>query len=233
MADYALRYRSRISRRSAHDMIMMLAMHSNHNQPDRFRAEADVKRAFERNGVDYARLVEQCRDWPEPVPFSENLLGSTWTAGPGVTASRVDQISGQDDCQVEGPGTLTLLGYWATFESAHRSLTKAVELASYPELQSAIVDGIASIEGYVGHRAEIWNRQQPDDQLVDTKLQKVRFEEKLDLWLPKMTGGKKLSKAGRHGLTSFGKKATDGMLAGAPQPRRPLRGGGTGRAGLH
>ena len=38
--------------------------------------------------------------------------------------------------------------------------------------------------------AKGWNDKNPGDALVDSKQQKVSFEDKFDVWIPKMLGGK-------------------------------------------
>ena len=87
-------------------------------------------------------------------------------------------------------------GYWATFEAAKSARDRSVENASFADYQVAIVQGIASIEGYINHRVEIWNRQHPDNQLIDSKQSIVRFDDKIDEWIPKMAEGKKFNKGG-------------------------------------
>lgn len=150
------------------------------------------------NGLDFQQLVEECRDFQSRVPFFENLIGSTWeVTGPGK-ASTIDLATGKEHVSVDGPGTITLSTYWSQFETAVAALERAISNASYADLQSAVVSGIASIEAYINHRAELWNRTNPDDQLLDTKAQKVSFEDKIDKWIPKMTGGKKHDKSIRN-----------------------------------
>ncbi|MBC8555609.1 MAG: hypothetical protein H8D23_38850 [Candidatus Brocadiales bacterium] len=195
MEEHKLQFRQKISRRSAHEMILLFAKHGNHYHQTHFRSDADVKRAFQRNGVDYNQLQDKCRDVKNSVPFFENLVGSTWEISSGATASRVLE-TGEKDIEVKGPGQLTLLGYWATFEAAKKALDDSVNNISYADFQMAVVQGIASIEGYINHQAEIWNRKNPNDQLSDSKQDIVRFDDKIDLWIPKMTNGKKLDKSG-------------------------------------
>ncbi|MHA2403773.1 MAG: hypothetical protein ACXADH_12330, partial [Candidatus Kariarchaeaceae archaeon] len=55
-----------------------------------------------------------------------------------------------------------------------------------------------SIEAYIIHRVELWNRDNPHDCLTDSPAHKVSFDDKVDVWIPKMTGGKKLDKSIRN-----------------------------------
>jgi hypothetical protein len=64
------------------------------------------------------------------------------------------------------------------------------------DLQSAIVKGIGSLEAFINARADRWNKTHPEDQLLDSRQKKVSFEDKVDIWIPKLTGGAKLDKSG-------------------------------------
>lgn len=112
----------------------------------------------------------------------------------GAKVSRVDNSTGEEDLEVEGPGTITVAGYWASFETAIHARDKSVETASYSEFLNSTVQGIASIEAYINQQAEQWNKDHPNDQLVDSALQKVSFDDKIDVWIPKMTNGLRLEK---------------------------------------
>jgi hypothetical protein len=179
-------------------MILMLAKHSNHGEKVGFRTDADIKRYLAQRGIDFQTLVEQCRTFSENVPYFENLIGSTWSISPGAKVALVDKQTGEEKCEVQGPGTIAVSTYWAHFETACKARTNAVDLNSFPDLQVAIVYGIASIEAYINHRAELWNRANPQDGLTDSSTNKVSFDDKIDVWIPKMTGGINLDKSIRN-----------------------------------
>jgi len=185
-----------MSRKASHDLIQMIAKWGNHNF--RFRTDAEVKKFFRSRGHDYGLLVENCRDLPERVLFLENIIGPTLAISNGLKVSRVDLRTGKEDLEVQGPGIISISTYWASYETATRHLKQAIKELSYAELQSAIADGIASIEGYINYRAQEWNKGNPDDLLLDSKKQKVTFDDKIDCWILKMTGGKKLDKSVRN-----------------------------------
>ena len=44
----------------------------------------------------------------------------------------------------------------------------------------------------------MYNAVHPDDQLVDSRRHKVSFDTKIDEWIPKMSGGRKLDRGGRR-----------------------------------
>jgi hypothetical protein len=189
--------RRRLTRRASHELIQAFARYGNHDKLENFVSEAQVKRAFAINEIEYDELVEKCRDPAHHVPFFENLIGSTWTVSPGSSVSRVNLNTGEEDNKVDGPGLYAPDGYWATYETAHGALERAANNLSYGEALSALSSGIASIETFLRARVLEWNKNHPDDQLIDSRDTKVSFDDKIDLWIPKMTG-RKLDKSGKR-----------------------------------
>ena len=179
MIEHRLRLCPRISRRASHEMILMFAKYGDHGDRLVFRTDADVKRYLAQRGIDFQKLVEQCRSFGENVPYLENLVGSTWTVSSGAKAAVVDMQSGEEKCAVEGPGAIALSTYWAHAETSVKSRMRAVEASSFAELQIAITNGIASIEAFINHRAEIWNSSNPQDKLIDSFSDKVSFQTRL------------------------------------------------------
>lgn len=196
MKEHRLIQKNRISRRASYDLIQTIAKWGNHNFS--FETDDEVKKFFRSRGHDYDQLVENCRNFPEPVLYLENIIGPTLAVSSGLKVSRVDLRTGKEDLDVQGPGMISMSTYWASYETAARHLKQAIKGISYAELQSAITDGIASIEGYINYRAQEWNKGNLDDLLLDSKKQKVAFDDKIDCWIPKMTGGKKLDKSVRN-----------------------------------
>jgi hypothetical protein len=172
----------------------MFAKHGNHFYNTNFRSDADVKRGYKLNNIDFQKLVEDCRDFTKHVPFYENLSGSTFTAGGGLQVARVNMI-GNEDMVTNGPANVTLIGYWAAFELACEARERAIEKSLYTEFLTAVTQGLASIESYINYRAEIWNITHSEDRLIDSRQDKVSLDSKIDYWIPKMTGGKKLDKS--------------------------------------
>ena len=162
-------------------MIMMMAKRGNHYIEDFYKVQLltddDVKRFFSGGTGTFDQLVEFCRDYRNPVPTVENILGSLMV--------------------VSGTAIITST-YRNLYETASQNLNRAIENVSYADLQSAVTSGISSIEAYINHRVEQWNGQNPDDQLSDSKSQKVSFDDKIGQWIPKMTGGRGLNKSLRN-----------------------------------
>lgn len=181
MISHRLKRKEKISRRASYNLIMMMAKRGNHYMEDHYhihiRTDEDVKRLFSGGTGTFDQLVEFCRDYKNPVPTVENILGSLWVSG--------------------GTAIITST-YRNLYETASQNLARAVEGVSFSDLQSAVSSGIASIEAYINHRVEKWNSLNSSKQLVDTKNQKVSFDDKIERWIPAMTGGKGLDKSLRN-----------------------------------
>jgi hypothetical protein len=199
----------------------MMARHGDHQQRDMTSwSDADIKRFFESSKdsvdghstfLDFSQLGERCRAWPVPVPFVENFLDATWTLAPAggseLSVSRVDRSTGEKDLEVNGPGTITLSTYQERFKSACEARDRSVERASQTELHSAAALGVTAVQAYVEYQVEAWNKAHPHEGLDERKILTdeaghsrtfhVRFEDKIDEWIPTMTGGKGVNKAGK------------------------------------
>jgi hypothetical protein len=184
------------TRRAAHDMIMTMAQHGNHDYT--FTSDADVKRFFAAGGYDYDELVRASRKWNSAVPLVENVVPGTWTVTAGATVAVIDSRTGQEITKVEGPRTYTPYHYWARFEDAVRDFRQFLEGASVGAFGGSVSSGLASMEAYLAHRAWIHNSEHPHDQLADSEDHPLRFDDKIDQWIPRMCGGRRLHKGGRN-----------------------------------
>jgi hypothetical protein len=143
-------------------------------------------------------LVDEIRrDFSTRIPQFENLLGSTWELE-GVTMSRVDLSTGEPISSGKSPGVYSSEGYWASFEAAVAARDRSIDERSLNEIQNAFVRGCSSIEGYILMKSDMWNRRNPNDQLVDTREFKTSFDDKIERWIPKMSSGRKLDRSTNH-----------------------------------
>lgn len=182
-------------RRTAHDMILEMVKFSNYGS-GRFWTDADIKRYLQSLGYDFDDLVKRCMEnYNMPIP-TENLLGSTWRLT-GGTATSISP-TGKELFSVSGSGELTQKAYWGCYEESQKQLKECISDQSYIKFQSALVLGIAAIEAYINYRAGIWNETHPNERLVDSKENKVSFDQKIDEWIPVMTNQKKLDKGNRN-----------------------------------
>ena len=193
-----------ISGRESEKMIWAFIRHGNHNQVGAMRSasKARIETWFAENREPLPRLIAQCRSYfSAAVPFVENFVGSTWSViseGPGeITASIYKDGKDEPEIQVVGSGTIGV-DYHAKFESACRARDNAISGASLDDLHTSVIKGIASIESYVAHRVDIWNRSiAAQIPLNDTKDAKVSFDDKIKIWIPTMTNGAKLDIGGK------------------------------------
>lgn len=191
MIECRLVRKQKISRRAAHELILLMAKEGNHNLT--FTTDTSVKKYFKSNGFDYDNLVQTVRNFPEPIPLVENLIPSTGFASPGLKVSRVDAL-GNEDLHLEGPGAITMFAYQAQFENAIENIESAIRQSSPQHFLTACINGIASIEGYINFKAEEWNKRNVEP-LLDSRQSPIRFDDKIDKWLPIMSSGKKLDKS--------------------------------------
>ncbi len=182
-------------------MILMMAKHGNHRLKQKFVSDADVKRFFQLNHHYWDDLVQLCRKPNEPIPFVENLTGSTWrvnSKGSGrvaiVTGAATDNE--REITSVSGPGQLAAPTYWALFENAITNLNRCMQGTAFSDFLSCVTNGIASIDAYISYRAYLHNTNQPSEPLIDDKQNKVSQDDKIDQWIPKMLNGKRLDKSG-------------------------------------
>ncbi|HEY3160223.1 MAG TPA: hypothetical protein VGJ78_14760 [Vicinamibacterales bacterium] len=159
-----------------------------------FPSDSAVRRFMEDRGDDFDAIVEECRDPARAAPFENRLVGGFGTVrtGSGGSVSIEDTATGEELAVLKEDGVLVDSVYQHQFYTAVAALTRVVENTSLADLESAIVHGIASIEGYLNYRAGRWNRSHPEAQLVDSKESKVTFEEKVRQWIPVMARGQTL-----------------------------------------
>lgn len=192
----SLKRRDRISRRNAHDMILTLAKMSNHQWHGRFQTDADVKRFFAANGYAFAQVVEASRNPWQFVPLVENIIGSTFvlSAPGGGSASFVNMETGEEVSPVSEHGIMVMSNYQHSYEQAAASLERAITDCSWGDFLSTLTHGIAAIEAFLNEQAGRWNETHPTQQLLDSKAEKVSFDDKIDKWIPILTGGRRLDK---------------------------------------
>lgn len=193
--EYFVQFSRRLPRRRALDMVLAFAVHG--DGPQRVKNQAELRQFLRHNGFDLERVVEDCRDFSRDIPFFEgNQLGSTWHVVGGGTHSVVDRATDEEYASVTGPGVIATHTYWVLFEGAVETPDFAVQRASFPLLIGAGTQGIASVEAYLGHQAEVWNRKHPTDRHEDSADRKVSLDTKLRDWVPAMAGGRRVDLSG-------------------------------------
>src|SRR5882762_481169 len=182
MITHRLQRKEKISQKASYNLIMMMAKRDNNHIEIRHRVKletdndvAEFIKSFTGGRETVEAMVNHCRDYKEHVPIFENFIGSRFVMG--------------------GTETVTST-YHLLYEKASENLDRAIDSVSFGDVQVAIASGISSVEAYISHRAKKWNAANPNDLLVDSQNQKVSSGDKINLWIPKMTGGQKLDKSG-------------------------------------
>lgn len=125
----------------------------------------------------------------------ENLMdfGTKWQ---GTAAKPVKIIDGVS-VEIETPANadvMALVPYEAVFEDSYNSLEQAVSgisvIDGYPLFISAVNKGIAAIEASLRDGADTHNIRNPENKLIDNFNNKISFTDKIDKWIPEITGKK-------------------------------------------
>jgi len=194
MTEYKLRYVPKLSKKQSINKILAHATFGDHKNSFRPKDGRDLNIYFIERGVKPSDLIEKCRDPRQHVPVFENLIGSTWTGPGGMSIINAD---GEVITELKEPGMLIRSTYQAHFEAAAAARDRSVEEASVIAFFECITQGFSSIEAFLHEEARRWNKQNPEDKLVDSKEQKVSLETKLLEWVPKITNGKRVKRNNR------------------------------------
>jgi hypothetical protein len=193
-------FKDKRSPKQARNLILTLALHGDHGYQSKYYLgnEEGVKAFFRQHGYDFEVVVEQVRNRQSWVPILDVRTFSSLTLGgaPGSHAA----IRGPGDKEIvtfKGEtGHVVFSEYMDIFEHAVEELNRSVERSNinskmYRDFLSSVSDGIASLEAYINYRADLIG----GPQFSDSKQQKVSFDDKIDLWIPEITG-RKLDKGG-------------------------------------
>jgi hypothetical protein len=196
-----IRVKNKRSHQDTQEMVLTMAKYGNHyiekREGVRLETDEDVKRYVEEEyDITFYDLVELCRSKDEKVSIFENVLGSGWqvSAG-GDKVSYVDESGDKTVLASDGEsGTFTVPGYLGLFEQAVDEFNRCLNSKQYGDFLSCISNGVASIEGYLGQKVKSHNKHNPGKALIDNKQNKVSFDDKINKWIPILTGGTKLNK---------------------------------------
>lgn len=184
MITHRLQRKKQISQKASRDLIMMMAKRSNHHleilHNVSLKTDNDVAefiKSFTGGNGTLEAMVNHCRDYSQHVPIFENFIGSRFV------------MNGTE---------IVTSAYRLLYEKASENLNRAIDTVSFADVQIAIASGISSIDAYISHRAEQWNATNLKDPLIDSRQQKVSFDDKVNRWLPRMTSGLKLDKSGQN-----------------------------------
>jgi len=191
MTETNIRFADRISKKKAIDKICAHARFGNHCNSFRPSSCQELQKYLIDKGVNTDKLAEECRNPNNAIPEFENLARSTWHS-----TGKVALIDAQGDVVQEmgSPGLFVWSNYEAHFEAACEARDRAVSQTSYSAFQDCLSQGFASIEAFLTLYALGWNKEHPEDQLVDDKQHKTSLDDKLDVWVTKISNGGKIDK---------------------------------------
>jgi hypothetical protein len=185
---------SKITTRQSKEKIYCYAKFSKHQHP-RPSTNADVSKLLGSLKYDEVEFIEYCRDFRKPIPNFENLLRSRWK-GYG-NWSVVDRDTSEELFSIKGEGELSLSPYEPHLEDAFAARDKAINTSSMREMEIMATHGIAAFEAFFAILARRWNKNHPENPLLDSKKQKTSLENKIDTWLPQMFPNAKIPKDDR------------------------------------
>lgn len=193
------RFKDKRSKNQARKLVLTMAKYGDHGHQLRcdLSNEERVKEFYRLNGYNFEVEVEKARKWwpglPMMVPIFDVRTMNSFTLG-GAPGSVTGIKAGGEDFLVkfEGEsGHVVMSEYLDIFENAAAELERSVQGNSHRAFLTAISDGIASIEGYITYQAD----RRGGKKFRDSKQEKVSFEDKINEWIPQITG-RKLDKGG-------------------------------------
>jgi hypothetical protein len=202
------RFKDKRSKNQARKLVLTMARYGDHGHQLRcdLSNEEGVKEFYRLNGYNFEVEVEKARKWspglPMMVPIFDVRTMNSFTLG-GAPGSIGGIKAGGEDFLVkfEGEsGHVVMSEYLDIFENAAAELERSVggnrhrplfSGNSHRAFLTAISDGIASIEGYITYQAD----RRGGKKFKDSKQEKVSFEDKINEWIPQITG-RKLDKGG-------------------------------------
>ncbi len=208
---------NRISRRDAKNLVLDMIRYNDYfHYREKHRVLSDeviVKSHNEFNrkngGKSFDKYVEQAMTFYiyenglflyNHVEFYENVLDyskiefKSHDANSNANKMIINEISNKVGEKISSYGQAVLIPYEGIFLDSFNYLFKAINNSDVEDFVSSINRGIASIENVLRYYALKYNNEIGKEELVDDKYNRVSFNEKIDLWIPKITG-KKLDKS--------------------------------------
>ncbi len=194
--DMRLRFKSKISLEQAKSKITVYGVFGEHSYSPRPTNGAEVCGLLRSMGANPDRMAEDCRNYKKAVPVFENLVRGGWDVHvyEGGKVGVVDNLTNETIVELEKSGKIDPSTYLAKFDAACAARDRAVENSSFQDCQNAITQGVASIEAFLNEEARRWNRKNLEDLLLDSKKDKISLDDKIDSWVPIITGGSKIVK---------------------------------------
>lgn len=182
--------------KQSRNLILYIAKYGNQYHYS-FHTDGDVERFFNKNNYPFNSVINTCKAFTSPVPLLENFIPASAVimTDQSIKTSIMNSDYGEM-ASIEGSGFTIIYGYQDQYEKAYSMIDKIIKNSDYQSIMEAITLGVTSVNTYLTFKSIEWNEKHPTDQLVDTKSSPVSFENKVKLWIPKMTHGKKFDTGG-------------------------------------
>jgi hypothetical protein len=174
--------KEKLSKTQSRDMILKFAMYGDStlaSKGTKIDKIDDLDAYLNKLGIKLSYLIEEARNPNAQIPYLENLLDSSSWVSYSPTSTQQFSIA---------------INYQSLFNKASDDLEISIKNQDFLDLQSSFVFGIASIESFLNFQAENWNTHEIN-KLLDSKHEKVSFNDKIENWVPVMTRGKKFDKS--------------------------------------
>lgn len=195
---YKYKRKNKISVKSAEKIILENLEYSNYSSMEVLRkspkkSKSQLIKFYDfNNDLSCREEAEKGKDYDHR--FSVENLMDFQTKWQGTTARPIKTIDGIS-IEVEMPknaDVMALVTYEAVFEDSYNSLEQAVSgisvVDAYPLFITAVNKGIAAIEASLRDGADTHNLRNPENKLIDNFTNKTSFTDKIDKWIPKITG---------------------------------------------
>lgn len=193
---HGIRRREKISSNAAREMILLIAKKGKHSLYGRLVTDEDVIHFSERlYNKPFSKLVEELREYSSPIPFPFSVFELVSMHVNASKAALIDMATGEEIVDLKY-GEICKSVYINSFYESLGDFEESIQKPSYMKFRDALVDGVESIEAYFIHRVEIFNRScNIEDRITLTG--RINWEDRLDKWIPIMTG-KVLNKCSRN-----------------------------------
>lgn len=131
------------------------------------------------------------------MPLLKNLADCGKWQSNNSSISITNGITGEVHTIGEGDGEITFNPYQGCFIDSYKMFQDSIEGNHHALFKASISEGYSAIESFIREKANDYNYLRNEKILVDNKSNKVSFYDKIDKWIPEMTG-KKVDKGGRE-----------------------------------
>ncbi len=186
--------KEKISKISAKNMILDMIKYSDYNTL-RYKNLSDemlIQIHTRCTGEEFDIIAERTRIFENPINNYENLSDR----GKMITNSGGNVIISRNGVQKSlptGPTEFIDIPYNGLFIDSYNNFKRAISENNISDFITAVTKGISAIENCLREASEKYNISNPQNPLIDNKQNKISFDDKIDIWIP-IISGQKLNK---------------------------------------